>query len=448
MVDLPPEIWFNAIEFIPDYELKKLISVNSAFLEAGMNRKWQRTTIYMCSAAEMPILKRMSDPFVAERVKLLRIHLHFNTPRNPRPNDPTFEDCMDALLEAVPLLRNAYDFKFAFQYFPSSFDMKQWIQSLCHSLAPNSGNVQALALAGSSEDLQAFTESMPPLSQLQDLKINFLNTCDDYTDVPASAHHLASPIVYFINGISLNLRSLEIWCGYDVNLSEIFKNLIGMPTLHNLDIQLSRFAPLCEPSELFCFLERCSDSLRNLELRLAQDTLDHWFSDIRVDASENHFLLNLHSLSIVTSVRTRAVDIITQFLQKTSTTLQKLDLQKTNLYEFISTPMFNDEELSRIVDAAAHCIQLQYLRVRIECLNDHVLDMLASKFPALQTFSVTAESIPIIGLRGGTLVSDEVYIMPNGKVYQQWKFRNIRITRYYANRISYTALVDKILAIE
>ncbi|KAF4610488.1 hypothetical protein D9613_007225 [Agrocybe pediades] len=444
MVDLPAEIWFNIIDFIPDFELKGLISINSVFLEAGINRKWRRTRILICFASQgIPILKRISDPFVAERVQVLGIQLYCDHMLSPRPNEPTFEDFMDALLQTVPLLRNAYKLNFAFQTFPSTFNMEQSIQSLCHAIGPNFRNVRALTLEGQSEVIRAFVESMPPLPQLKDLKINFtrLSAVDA---PPSNAHDLVSHIVPFVNGVSPNLRSLEILCGYDVNISEIFKNLDRMPTIHSLDMQISQFQPLTKPTELFCFLEQCSDTLRNLELRLEQHNLDHWFSDIV--SLDNHFRLNLHSLNIVTSVRDRAVDIILHILQMTTATLQKLDLVKTNLLDFISAPIFNDQELSRIVDAASNCKQLRYLRIQIDCLDGHVLDMLASNLPALQTLAITAGTIPILHINAVIPDPDDDFVQPAKKVYRQWHFRDIRRSIYSAYRYSYIALVDNTLA--
>ncbi|KAF9563207.1 hypothetical protein CPC08DRAFT_760972 [Agrocybe pediades] len=120
MVEVPPEIWLYITQFLPKEELYRLIPVNRLFFEVGMNNKWEfvrlsNTVIDRNEPSAIQVLKRLSDPFVASKLKKLYIDVDHLDPPSPNApaehvlmslSDPTFDEIISGIAEAAPHFRN------------------------------------------------------------------------------------------------------------------------------------------------------------------------------------------------------------------------------------------------------------------------------------------------------------------------------------------------------
>ncbi|KAF4610530.1 hypothetical protein D9613_006513 [Agrocybe pediades] len=419
MVALPPEIWLYIFDFLTNKnEIYRLISVNRIFLEVGLNLYWKN--VIMSTGFEniektMHTLKRLSDPFITNRVKKLEIDFRYFKPAKPStpisymastrnqgnqkslkismtkplvdrilstfrrrrsipapashdtvPPPRSWPELVSRIIQALPECRNVNDLRLDWMDIPSSYDPKVVLRDLW-SWSPIAPNLKALSLAGDLAFYQAFTETMPLFPKLASLRINLSRNYSVPNPLMSDSSVLLNHVIPFINAISLNLqfpcvRSFTTWVG----LSAFFNNLPVLPVLHNLSIFLYvDWSPedLCS---LYLFLDGCqSNTLQYLDLELdtsEREPLEDLSKTLlRLFTSTSRSFMNLHSLTISPTRTARAVDIIIAILQKTRTTIHKLHVRER---------VFNSEELS-------------------------VLDMLAEKLPRLRTLSVIANRRPI-----------------------------------------------------
>ncbi|KAF9556482.1 hypothetical protein CPC08DRAFT_820419 [Agrocybe pediades] len=444
MVNLPPEIWLYIFDFTSKKEIYRLISVNRIFLEVGLNWYWKDVTMSTRSGEiekMMHTLKRLSDPFIANRVKVLAIDFlyfkpaeastpmshsgsrnqsnskHFkimmklpadrilSTFRRRRsipapachdevPPPRSWPEVTSHIIQSLTECRNVSELRLDWVKIPSSYDPKVILRDLW-SRCPVAPNLKVLSLAGDRTFYQAFTETRPLFPQLANLRIFF---SPEYSvprkDSMGDSSILLNHIIPFINGISPNLHSLRV-CIFTLTkltgLSAFFNNLPALPVLQDLSISLYVDWSLEDLSSFYLFLDGChSNTLRYLDLELdasEREPVDELSKSLlRLFTSTNPSFINLQSLTIKPTRTARAVDIIIAALQKTRMTLRILNVRER---------VFNSEELVRIFYAAGDCRQLLYLRIHIDCFDWSVLDMLAEKLPRLRTLSVIANRRPI-----------------------------------------------------
>ncbi|KAF4613538.1 hypothetical protein D9613_007500 [Agrocybe pediades] len=355
-----------------------------------MTSKWKVVKLLDRSKYPMRVLERLSDPFVASKVKTLYIDLDYSPPRsspNTNANDandiltkssssqPTFSDVIDGIVQAAPQFRNIH-----------RIDLRCWsLPPLCkpelfRSLwSPMRQNLKVLSLGGDLRTYRIFVESLQPaMPQLDELRILLLNS-DDISEgyLEPDVTVVVSHVIPFINSIGPNLKSLAINSPTNVDLSVVFKNLDELPVLRDLSIYLPRFdVSLKDPSELYRFLER-------------------------------QF----------------AVDILTACLKKTRTTIQKL---------YVKDKVLNSKEFLCLVDAAANYGQLNYLSIHVHRLDWDAFDMLAAKLPRIRRLSIRVETLAIVSSeRGphGTIMPPAASALREYRVYNylQWKLKLVAL---------------------
>ncbi|KAF9563206.1 hypothetical protein CPC08DRAFT_706135 [Agrocybe pediades] len=409
MVDIPPEIWLHILQFLPKEELYRLISVNRLFLEVGMNSKWESVELSnkvldSHLPSTMQTLKRLSDPFVASKLKILNIEITvtYNDTTDVTDIDnptelikfPTFDELINGIVQAAPHFKNV-----------TNVDLTCWnLSPSCNPEIlrsiwfPMSQSLKVLSLAGSLGAFRVLIESLPPMPQLDELRLLFM---EDYTlDEGGQLAVLITHVVPFINSIGPRLKLLSIYSWTNVDLSVVFKNLHTPPALRELAISFFFNVSLAEPPQLNRFLKRCSDTVVNLGLSLQVDwdtsdvsgqRRDEWLMDLF--SADNQCLMNLEDLNIsLRTVKDHAVDILAACLQKTQKTLQELCVRDRYL---------NSGEFSRVLDAAANCMQLNCLWINIDRVDWDVIEMLAPKLPRIRRLFIVTPALAILSSERG-----------------------------------------------
>ncbi|KAF4613541.1 hypothetical protein D9613_007508 [Agrocybe pediades] len=404
MVDIPPEIWLHILQFLPKEELYRLISVNRLFLEVGMNLKWESVELSNTShtsglPSTMQTLKRLSDPFVASKLRILNIDATFMEPTSSDVTDidnptvfifPTFDELIDGIVQAAPHFQNI-----------TYVDLTCWMLSpscnpeiLRSMWFPMSQSLKVLSLGGSLGAYRVLIESLPPMPQLDELRLLFIE--EHVLDESGQLAILISHVVPYINSIGPRLRLLSIYSWTNVDLSVLFKNLHTPPALRELAISFSFNTSLADPPQLNRFLKRCSDTVVSLGLSLQDgrdkrdvsggQRRDEWLMDLF--SADNQCLTNLEDLNIsFRTVKDRAVDILTACLQKTQRTLQELCVRDRFL---------NRGEFSRVLDAAANCMKLNCLWINIDRVDWDVIEMLAPKLPRIRRLFIVTPALAIL----------------------------------------------------
>ncbi|KAF9556490.1 hypothetical protein CPC08DRAFT_91639 [Agrocybe pediades] len=470
MVDLPCEIWLYITDFLrDDWKLyPRLLSVNPVFPDVALNRMWSEVNMDTGGGLNMQrtmhALKRLSDPFISKRLKILTIECRHYEPKptvstsqetnTSQEISEAYEDfptpygrvssreVLDCIIRALPQFHNIEEISLEW-YMPPSYnhEQKEILQSIW-SRSPFLPNLKSLWLAGASlKDHRVFIETMPTLSRIEDVVFIF---DDRYVQSDKSEVQdlsiFTSHILPYIEGVSPNLRSLSVrvHCFTGADCSPFFENLPRLPALRELCISAYYDTSLKDLSSLYSFLERCPETVRTLELDVVglyevykpedlakQIRLDEWL--LRLFTSRNPRLFtNLEELAVADlSPTQRRADIVIAILEKTRKTLRILDLALYRYYK-----LFNSEELARIFDAGAKCRRLNILRIYIDCFDWKFLDMFTRKLPSLQTLSISyAKTLPIIS---GELGQDETIPPPvdgplKGWVYrEQWKLDGVR----------------------
>ncbi|PPR01272.1 hypothetical protein CVT24_006035 [Panaeolus cyanescens] len=76
MVELPNEVWYHIASFVPQEEWNRLLAINHVFLDIAFNMRYSEVLLITRHATvAMKILDRVSDPFIAKRVKTLTLRL-------------------------------------------------------------------------------------------------------------------------------------------------------------------------------------------------------------------------------------------------------------------------------------------------------------------------------------------------------------------------------------
>ncbi|KAF9552255.1 hypothetical protein CPC08DRAFT_296439 [Agrocybe pediades] len=421
----------------------------------------------------MHTLKRLSDPFIANRVKKLDIQFHYTEPVKPfishressrqgiskrfkykmrRPaangvlstsragHDEVPPPCSwPELISRIiwPECRNLNELRLDWMVIPSSYSDKKAVLSDLWARSPAGPNLKALFLSGDLAFYQAFTETMPPFPQLATLRIQY--DPDYYAreqELLDDSPVLLSHVIPFIKGVSLTIQHLCIRnLTTLVGLSAFLTNFPVLPVLQSLSILLYvDWSPVGDTDPLYLFLDGFhSNTLRYLDLGLHstadKDPEEEDMSSflLRLFTSPSRSFINLQSLTLYPTITARSADIVIAVLQKTRRTLQKLCVQDE------VTVTFNIEELGRIFDTAAGCRQLTYLGIHIVSLDWIVLDMLAERAPRLRTLAVVANRRPIFcssreerlrEIRGdGTNVSD--CLLPTVQPRRAYYVRNL-----------------------
>ncbi|KAF9542012.1 hypothetical protein CPC08DRAFT_770505 [Agrocybe pediades] len=214
MVCLPPEIWLYIIDLLGcDWAFyPRMLSVNPVFLDVALNRNWGEVVFHTGGGTDMQRtmheLKRLSDPFISKRLKILNIEFRHhdyelkpttstsqetNTNQEipeayydfPKPYGKiSTREVLDWIIRALPQYRNVEEICLDW-FMPPSYDheQKEVLQSIW-SHSPFVANLKAIWLVGALKDHRAFIETLPKLPELENMDLTFQEDFFDESDEP------------------------------------------------------------------------------------------------------------------------------------------------------------------------------------------------------------------------------------------------------------------------
>ncbi|KAF8910567.1 hypothetical protein CPB84DRAFT_1672576 [Gymnopilus junonius] len=411
MAYIPPEIWLYVGSFIPDEALSQIRCVNKVFLDLAMNVRWREVTISTKNISQaLRILHRLSDPFVARRMKALVLRLA--TPDPIRCNmtfDPlflkrivsnhvrerrsfcfdSFENVLDTIISASCRFLTLSILTLDFSLVAPSYRLR--LEPFFTSLWPSIGHrLHGLYLKGNLKAYRALLQSASMLPSVRELGLEFINNRHD-SDADADAVVLLDNIVPFVNKLSPHLEGLSIRShpSYSVSadLSLFFIHLSSFPVLRSLDLRLVLNKPFCDPSGLQTLITNSSHTVQELALRLnpsgmaMESMVEERLTPLLLDSLlDSHSFTRVQSLDIYPTREPEGPLIVLSFIRRSSQYLKEL---------IIHDRYFHMEEMMLVVEAASECRNLASMQFNVWYLDILLLDRLSVKLPHLQSLRIS-----------------------------------------------------------
>jgi len=414
--DLPTEIWLLIAHYLGQSQLSKLKSVNSFFLNCWMDLEWNHvdvsiTTTY--SATTVWALGRVVDPFVSVRVKHMSISLDLEKYGSASSSNTSFSTTLKAL-HLLPNITSLYIEVIECSTFHVFF------RTIISSGVAR--KLQKLELSGHAIAYASLGESAhnAPFENLTELIL----IPSDNTQIDSSL--ILEPL---LRSVASNLQILHIHAHLsELDLSPLFDALLRplsqydtrrvlFPNLKVLYVSFNNnFRSF--PQSLHCFLLAHSN-LRHLYLDPGRDDDekdDEGLGDL-ADLPNNDFQYpSLRSLTIdpfASQVRLSAL------IRHSACILSSLKLHGHSL---------TFEEAKQVVDAlTASQVQgqvtdqvpnkLKSLSMNIAQLSVSFLDLLAHKFPQLESLS----------LRVGAIIGSDQVCFPHSFISTRLKYKSYSI---------------------
>ncbi|KDR76015.1 hypothetical protein GALMADRAFT_267734 [Galerina marginata CBS 339.88] len=437
---IPPEIWLYIANFIPDDVLSQMRTVSKVFLELAMDIRWKEATITTKNISQaMRILDRLSDPFVAERLKVLTLHLPtpipignnqilrpfgpenipsdlmpgVQMPRSSKFGLHTFDDVLEAIISRsrgfVNLRKLTLDFSVE----------TRWLESFFNSLWASVGQrLHGLSLKGNLHGYYIVLGSNPRLPGLRELGLEIINNHRGF-DGSMAAVVLLETILPLINRLSSRLQDLRIMLypphPTSPDFSQFFLQLSPLPKLLSLDVRVA----LNNPSGLENILRDNSATLQRLTLRLnpsgsavlskQEKRLAPWLLDC---LAHPEYFSRVQNLDIYPTREPEGPYITASFIRRTCDRLR----------EFIIRDRYFDlDEIMLVIEEAAECPNLISLEFNVWHLDVALIDHLFAKLPRL-------ENLKILTVESSTDGFPQYFIRDlKTRFYEGWKLREISV---------------------
>ncbi|KAJ3841996.1 hypothetical protein F5878DRAFT_722539 [Lentinula raphanica] len=461
MKELPSEIWLHIASFIPDATLKRLTGVNLLFYNISMDLRYKSIVLQRLDSRTMMLLKRLSDPAVGKRVRLLTaspdfrfygaVHAppsssfrHFlhpfrllgygsgpNNSNKPRPE----EEGTRALIIALPAMPNVTTF---------TIDSHSWgqhsgtrIQDFLNTAWASFGsNLRKLSLRGHAASFRTIIGSTPSLPQVEEL---FFELTDNPTSSVMSTEDdriLINVFAPFINSFSPKLQALTIWAWTSLDLSAFFRCLGQFPLLTCFNFQTSFLRTFKhDPSSLSHFIQQHCAQLEILVLKLNQNPVLHTIQMeqplsewIYNTFQESHFS-HLLELQLYPSALPRGFDGLLTCIQSSAKTIHTLVVRDRYL---------DAQDVSRLIDILPS--NTKSLRLNVLEMDIHLYDSLSTRLPELRSLSLYISKVlpdlpvtiilDLLRKLGILLTSDtlQTFISNiNTRKYIDWKLRDIGV---------------------
>ncbi|PFH48747.1 hypothetical protein AMATHDRAFT_64673 [Amanita thiersii Skay4041] len=439
--DLPIDVWLYTVQFIPEDELDRLLSLNSLFFHLVMQKRYREVFIDYMNAKAMRRLSRLKDPFVAQLARVLHMRLSFPLPVQSRvspsrpttptlhervrsvvnyfmgywlpseksqPSPPTNVPSLDEVASIFPALVNLDEFTVFFSNVPDLIDMVPFFASAWTTFGHR---LRKLSLGGDLDGFKRFLLTQPDLSSLEELSLEFPRQFSENTN---SASILVDHVAPFTNRLASQLRFLRIWCWMDVGISSYLKLLGPFPNLQTISCMgpFNR-AFLDDGTGIFHFLTQ-TQQLQNLELRLnpagvrinplAESQLVRWLSDC---ASTSKVFNNLQSLQLYPTNRPEGMNVMLKCVQQSLHSLTALSIRDRYLHT---------EEIRTLATALKDSTELTFLRMNVWMMNIELFDVLSHALPHLRRLSLYLSDV-------GSFPADtgELQEMLQEREYTEWK---------------------------
>jgi hypothetical protein len=193
--------------------------------------------------------------------------------------------------------------------------------------------------------------------------------------------------------------------------------------LEYLNVRMAFNKALRDPSGLKELLCGCSATLLQLDLRLNpsglpmnpiwEEPLSQWLAECVAD---ERCVAHLRSLDIYPTNMAAGIDDLLSCINRAARTLTHLTVRDR---------YFQPAEAALVVDAAAKCAGLRYLRLNVWRLDVTLLDLLAKKVPALQQIWLSVGEALSNNEHGG--LGYAFFQDLKQRSYTNWKLKDVSI---------------------
>ncbi|KAK0480526.1 hypothetical protein IW261DRAFT_1563208 [Armillaria novae-zelandiae] len=353
MLDIPYDVWECVASYIPDEYLKKLYSLNSAFLHASMVARYR--TIKLERFTNLKVIEHLRNSDVSELVRRIEFHYQWLPSRIIAG---IMKAQFSAMSEMLPYLINLQDISVFWGALevPVEFFATLW----------NGTNLKKLAIEAPLPKLVRMLSSRPSFLSLEDLELVIregenIVTPDGALD-EGYIHRCFSP----------TLRRFRVTSDY-LDLSNIFRLL---PRFIDLGVLHVAMATLSDPTSLANILAQHAHTLKDvvlMEIALPKQ-LNQWMKHFFEENVNKHTLLlsNLQSLRLIPP--RLPFNVLEPCLRRSSDTLTSLTLLNNRL---------TYDQLEEVVTIFSHAQLLKKLNVYVFIITPETFDLLASQLSGL-----------------------------------------------------------------
>ncbi|KAF9470956.1 hypothetical protein BDN70DRAFT_926303 [Pholiota conissans] len=402
-IELPPEIYLYISQFVPDSAIYlQLRTINSTFFHLAMDIKYSQVCIGWDGLCHnlLPIVERLSDPFVANKVQHLTLDFTHYYPyrltatkpvsihrtisnwlsmrsRSTKHSVKALEMCIRGLKQTTSL-----DIVADFRYSVGDVDVRI-PDDFTHLMSV------ARATFGANLEYLSVEAELLVFQKMSSLNLHFPNLKALLLEVGlrADLSGLHTALVPFINGISPQLKNFNITFTslFRTHIPDIFSHLSKSLALEQFTVRMNVCGlTLKDDSGLANFLCNDSHSLRKLDF-----TIGTGFVGGRPDPVLANLLLNcaadkkcfshLEILRINPTSDPAGIRILHMSIQRASNTLQDLVIYDVKI---------SREETLGILDALGKCTKLQALRMETVSLDIAIFDSMAKNLAGLKTLAI------------------------------------------------------------
>ncbi|KAK7038976.1 hypothetical protein VNI00_010368 [Paramarasmius palmivorus] len=249
---IPPEIWLRIAGYLSKEELLRMLGLNRVFFHLAMDEQYRELSLFELGSPEL--LTHLGSPFVAPRIRLLRIQA---TPTHDLAYSPQLlEDFFCLLLHLQECHIVWYDL-------PLLHDPV--MPRLLQTAISTSSSLRTLSLVMSLEKMAAL---LNPNLHLPSLEVLDLSICYE------SPHSASDPSVImerciapFVHRTSDTLTSFAFETSHPMDYSPFFATL-RLPCLRALSLSIPGVAPyLGDYRSIKSFFDQHSGQLEELTLR-------------------------------------------------------------------------------------------------------------------------------------------------------------------------------------
>lgn len=423
---IPTDVWLHVAKFIPDDTLQNMLGVNCLFFDLAMDVRYKEVSMKSICPTTMRTIARLTDPFVARRVK--RVHLRLNhlerwlnhpasrreSPMSSKlwrrfqttlhlpcfshpvleswllaaPCTPaSFEGLVKGLTIILPGLVNVVEFSIDSWNWPPEFDLAPFFSAAWSGFGKT---VRKVSLGGNLEGFKELITSKPQFDSVEELDLEFTNNLSrspsDPVDDEAILFYYVAP---FISSVSTHLQSLRIWSWASADLSTFFQHLGPFPALRSFGVRAAFNRSFRDdPSGLTQLLRSTAPTLRELELRLnpsgvvsSETTHDlllcEWLSQTIM--SDDTIAAGLQTLQFYPTASAGGCDVLLDCVKRSGDTLKQLLVRDRYLHY---------EEIERLTEAFSSHAGLTYLRLNVWRLTADLVDLLAKNFTSLEKLTL------------------------------------------------------------
>jgi hypothetical protein len=410
---LPYDLWSSIAEFVPREHLKKLIPVNKAFYDAGMNARYRNATFTHFDPPKMlQTLQRLRHPDVCFRVRALEFTwlLRSLSECPAVPGTPTsvieMEDLVKAMIRTLDFLPNITEYtvewrrQSTFQSISIPFLVAAWAR-----LGPKLRKVTVKAVIDTLRILLPLCMSLPCVEHL-DITIRHSTGMSMHTMTVSNA------VAPFINLSARTLQrlSLSTWT-HEVPLSVLYPLLAHFPHLQHLSVNLTLVPSAYQGFDRFLLNHAATLKHFIILPNRCPWIFGHVAGWMNECATQDVILTNLVSLHAPCPRSSLNLETIAGCLRRSADTLTSLTLSDCALSE---------REVDVIVDLFAHRGKrgLEFLSLDVAALTAELINRFACSLPGLHTLYLTFPSF-------------EAFL----PVYPDWKLVDIGLAQKPCTRI-------------